>query len=117
MRFRPEQHLRRQDDIRLVRERGRRIDGGAFVVWVLRRTDPLNPPPRAGFVASRAAVGGAVARNRAKRRLRELFRRNQAALSANLDLLFVARSGMVRASFPDLERAFAAARAACVSLR
>ena len=30
MRFRPEQHLRRQADFRAVREEGRRVECGAF---------------------------------------------------------------------------------------
>jgi ribonuclease P protein component len=33
MRFRPEQHLRRQGDFRAVRELGRRVDCGAFTLW------------------------------------------------------------------------------------
>jgi ribonuclease P protein component len=121
MRFRPEQHLRRQSDFRAVRERGRRIACGPFTVWCLRR-DPAVPPfstatvarPRAetrrvGVVASTAAVGHAVLRTRAKRRLRELFRRHQDLVPAGCDLLLVARSSLNRLGPAELERTFAEA--------
>jgi ribonuclease P protein component len=49
---------------------------------------------RAGFVASRSAVGNAVARARAKRRLRERFRAHQVAFPAGIDLVFVARRSL-----------------------
>jgi ribonuclease P protein component len=108
MRFRPEQHLRRQGDIRLVREQGNRLDCRSFVVWV-RRRGPDQPPSslsRMTAVASVAAVGNAVQRNRAKRRLREVYRRHQAQVPAGFDLLVVARSAVNRRPFPELERTF-----------
>ena len=58
---------------------------------------PSSPPPapaRAGFVASRSAVGNAVARARAKRRLREEFRAHQTAFPPGLDFIFVARRSL-----------------------
>ena len=115
MRFRPEQHLRRQADFDHVRGAGRRYDAGAFTLhYAPRRRDlpaglpsagtpaallppevPVAPgPARAGFVASRSAVGNAVARARAKRRLREAFRAHQAHFPPGLDLVFVARRAL-----------------------
>jgi ribonuclease P protein component len=112
MRFRPEQHLRRQSDIRAPRERGTRADCQTFTVWHLRR----NPSPTAGtacddlprvcVVASGAAVGCAVLRNRAKRRLREIFRRHQDLIPRQTDLVIVARSAVNRRPFTELERKF-----------
>jgi ribonuclease P protein component len=64
-------------------------------------------PARAGFVASRAAVGGAIARNRAKRRLREAFRRQQLLTPAGHDLILVARAAAGRLAFAELERRLA----------
>lgn len=112
MRFRPEQHLRRQGDFRAIREHGRRYNCGAFTLWCLRRepaagADPASTPlPRVGVVASTSAVGHAVLRNRAKRRLREIFRRNQDSAPAGCDLLLTARREMVAAPFSDLEKKF-----------
>lgn len=108
MRFRPEQHLRRPGDFRTVREQGRRIDCGAFTVWHFRRGDvsAVAALPRVGVVASIASVGAAVQRNRAKRRLREVFRQHQGLVPAGSDLLLVARAAINRLDYPALEQKF-----------
>ena len=120
MRFRPGQHLRRQSDIRSVREAGARLDCGAFTLWCRKRnTLSENGLPMTGarlcVAASTAAVGCAVLRNRAKRRLREIFRNNQDRLPPDCDLLLVARSAANRWSFADLEKKFIEACARIVS--
>ena len=116
MRFRTEQHLRRQRDFQAIRERGRRINCGAFTFAYLKR-EPIseNPPhpvevkpevKRLGVVASTAAVGHAVLRNRAKRRLREVFRRNQQVVPSGFDLLLTARNAVTTWPFTELEKKF-----------
>lgn len=105
MRLRPAQHLRRQSDIRAVRQQGSRVDCGAFTVWWTAR-DGGAALPRACFVASTQAVGPAVLRNRAKRRMREIFRRHQNLLPQSSDLMLVARSSVNPWPFARLERAF-----------
>nr|WP_157168309.1 ribonuclease P protein component [Streptomyces typhae] len=73
-----EHRLRRREDFATAVRRGRRA-GRPLLVVHLRSgaTDPhvpgeSLPPPRAGFVVSKA-VGGAVVRNKVKRRLRHLM--------------------------------------------
>ena len=105
MRLRPGQHLRRQSDIRDVRQQGIRVDCRAFTLWLLARPGG-GALPRACFVASTQAVGKAILRNRAKRRMRELFRRRQELLPAPCDLLFVARSQVNSWPFAQLDRTF-----------
>jgi ribonuclease P protein component len=105
MRFRPEQHLRRPGEIRALREHGRRLDGRAFTLWW--KPDSGAPTARVCVVASRAAVGSAVVRNRAKRRLREVFRRQQAGAPAGHDLLLIARRAATTVPWLELERQFA----------
>ena len=110
MRFRASQHLRRSVDFRAVREQGRRLDAGAFILWALARPVPETETPgvsRVGLVASTAAVGGAVRRNRARRRLREVFRRHQELVPAGYDLMIVARGVVNRLTWPELEKKFA----------
>lgn len=67
---------------------------------------------RLGIVASRR-VGGAVIRNRAKRRLREIFRRDlpsrAAAASRAFDVVAIARRELVDAPFAAAEADFVAA--------
>jgi ribonuclease P protein component len=57
---------------------------------------------RVGFVASRK-VGGAVARNRAKRLLREVFRRRGPAAGVSLDMVLVARGAILDADYREVE--------------
>jgi ribonuclease P protein component len=57
---------------------------------------------RIGFVTSRR-VGGAVVRNRVRRRLRDIVRRHQHALVSGLWLVVVARPAAARASSAALE--------------
>jgi ribonuclease P protein component len=115
MRFRPEQHLRRQSDIRAVREQGRRVDCRAFTVWWKRRETspadltgavPASAPARVCVIASTAAVGNAVRRNRAKRRLREIFRHQQERVPAGCDVLLIARAAAAQRPLPELEKIF-----------
>jgi ribonuclease P protein component len=122
MRFRAEQHLRRAADFQNVRTHGRRYDCGAFVLYYAPRLAPragapvplepdaprapAAPPARAGFVASRSAVGDAVARARAKRRLRERFRAHQEAFPPATDLIFVARRSLNGLEPAALEQRF-----------
>jgi ribonuclease P protein component len=105
MRLRPGQHLRRQSDIRDVRQLGVRVDCRAFTVWWLARAD-REANRRACFVASTQAVGKAILRNRAKRRMREIFRRHQGLLPASIDMMFVARAQVNNWPFAQLDRAF-----------
>jgi ribonuclease P protein component len=129
MRFRAEQHLRRQLDFQHVRTHGRRHDCGAFMLWYARQAPAPLPASgsgsqlsaldsqlfpssaatitaRVGVVASRSAVGNAVQRARAKRRLREVFRHHQNLTPAGYDLLLVARSSLNRLEYPEIERRF-----------
>lgn len=127
MRFRADQHLRRASDFSHVRTQGRRFDCGAFVLYyaprAAARTTVPTPsaesgeppasseaaaplPARAGFVASRSAVGNAIARARAKRRLREGFRAHQLAFPVGLDLVFVARRSLNQLEPAALEQRF-----------
>lgn len=120
MRFRPEQHLRRQNEIRAVRETGRRVDCRAFTIWWKRResgTAVARPTPRVCVIASTAAVGNAIARNRAKRRLREVFRQQQHLVPADCDLLLIARAAATDVAMNDLQQRFSEACAKIASAR
>lgn len=85
------------------------MDCGAFTLWWrVREGSPELPfsGPRVCVIASTAAVGKAVLRNRAKRRLRELFRLHQEKLAPHLDLMLLARSNALRVEFAELEKRF-----------
>lgn len=61
---------------------------------------------RLGVTVS-AKLGHAVVRNRVRRRIREIFRLSQPKMKQGYDMIVVARSRAVRASYRELEHAFA----------
>lgn len=63
---------------------------------------------RMSAVASRR-IGNAVARNRARRRARELFRRHKDLVPGTLDMLVIARLGIGAASWEELFRQYQSA--------
>lgn len=89
-----------------MQENGRRV--AARYVTLLGRPNTLDRD-RFGVIASRR-LGGAVARNRAKRRLREVFRRGLPAASRpadrTLDVVAIARRELLDAPFAALEADF-----------
>ena len=81
--------------------------GRLFVLYVV--DDPPEPPRRGtpatralGVVTSRK-VGNAVTRNRARRLLREAYRRNKQKLRTNLQIVMVARIAINGKRLPDVE--------------
>jgi ribonuclease P protein component len=99
-------------DFNSIRTHGRRYHCGGFVFWILKRSAvaegdfPEEAGPRVGFVASRSAIGNAVQRNRAKRRLREVFRQNQNLVPPGVDLIFVGRRSLNGLEYAQIERDF-----------
>lgn len=111
MTFPPARRLTRASEIKAVREHGRRLECRAFTLWWRRRPEDAPPVPgsRVCVIASTASVGHAVRRNRAKRRLREVFRHQQTMVPAGCDLLMIARPGTLTWPLPRLEDTFAEA--------
>jgi len=100
MRFRPRQRLRTGADFDAVFKKGARLDGPIFLIVAApngRRFDRL------GLAVSRR-VGGAVERNRARRLLREGFRRLERAGSPGVDLVVVARAALARRGQAEVDR-------------
>ncbi|MFI1410613.1 ribonuclease P protein component [Streptomyces sp. NPDC020707] len=104
-----EHRLRRREDFATAVRRGRRA-GRPLLVVHLRSgaTDPHvpgenTPPTRAGFVVSKA-VGGAVVRNKVKRRLRHLMRTRVARLTPGSLVVVRALPGAGDADHAQLAR-------------
>ena len=92
-----ETRLRGAGEFQAVFERGKRVERPAFVaLWI-----PTPGRQRAGFTVSRQ-VRGAVKRNKARRRLREAFRRQGATLLPDISVVFVGRPLVQSVSFEVL---------------
>jgi ribonuclease P protein component len=102
MTFRPAEHIRRRADFEQAYKTGARANG-RFMTLFARATQ--EPVARLGIAATRK-IGGAVVRNRAKRRVRELFQRQKP--SAGLDIIVVPRREFLDAPFDSLQREFGA---------
>ncbi len=96
------QRLRSPADFDEVRRLGRRAEAGPFTLRIRVRTEG---PRRLGVIASRKA-GPSVTRNRAKRVLRELFRRNAAELPPSCDVVVVVRPGFVDFPFAEIREKY-----------
>ena len=86
-RFRGHQHIRLRAEFQQVYDRGRKHHGRYMIVFTLPRA---GQPTRLGIAATRK-MGIAVERNRAKRRVRELFRHNPAP--SGFDIVVVSAKG------------------------
>ena len=111
-RFSPNARLRNRGEFKAVDAGGSRVSG-RFLVLVARPNG--RSTDRLGIVASRR-VGGAVVRNRAKRRLREVFRRRVVADTRGtgdeprgLDVVAIAKTGIASAPFDAVTADFLAA--------
>ena len=106
-RFTARQRIRRATDFAAVRNRGIKINGGAFFLQaIVIASQPGDTPlRRVGVIASRR-IGGAVVRNRAKRRFRELFRTHQDMLPRRCDIVIVVRRDFFRFSPEQLQARF-----------
>jgi len=69
---------------------------------------PEGAQPKLGVVTSKK-IGGAVARSRARRLLRESFRLHQHDLAQPVEIVLVARNSIAGKKFADVEKDFLAA--------
>jgi len=97
--------IKQQRDFVRVRQAGERLVRGCLIANWLRL--PGDARSRLGVVVGKK-VGGAVVRSRAKRLLRESFRRHQHELTGPLDLVLVARPSIVGKKFSGVEHDFLA---------
>lgn len=88
------------------------MHGRFMLIGVLK--EQANEPARIGFVTSRR-VGGAVQRNRVRRRMREITRQARPELRAGLWMVIIAKSAASEAEFGAMREEWAqlAKKAGC----
>ena len=106
--FGPEARLRSRAEFDAVQSGGRRV--AARYMILIGQPNTLSQD-RLGIIASRR-LGGAVVRNRAKRRLRELFRKRAAPAamdSRSFDVVAIPRRELASAPFAVIDADFQSA--------
>jgi len=100
-RFPATRRLKRSRDFERVRKEGRTVRGALLTLGVLRLEEEGGF--KVGIVTSRR-LGGAVVRNRVRRRLREIVRRRQHEIVAGVWLVAIARPPAAGATSAMLEK-------------
>jgi ribonuclease P protein component len=98
-RLRPRERLTTPAEFQQAFRRGIRLDGAFFLLVAATNNRGHN---RLGLAAGRK-VGGAVDRNRAKRLLRESFRRNKLTGPRTFDLVLVPKREIVDRTMAEVE--------------
>lgn len=91
--LRATERVKRRGDYVDVQSHGRRVQLRHFVaIMQPRGEDPPEPTTRIGVTITKK-VSGAVGRNRVKRLIREVFRRNRELFPPGCDVVLIARAG------------------------
>ena len=104
MKFSKTDRILKRDEFRRVYEAGRKLQGRYFTAFVMVSE---RPRPRLGITTTRK-IGNAVERNRARRLLREAFRKNKWLVPAGVDIVINVKRPLVEAAYGDLEGDFVA---------
>jgi len=97
-----ENTLKKNHEFRRMYQRGASAVCGSMVVYCRKNRLDHN---RLGITAS-VKLGHAVVRNRARRRLREVYRLNAGRLSTGWDIILVARGRTATVPWKDLNESF-----------
>jgi ribonuclease P protein component len=104
--FPPSLRLLRHADFERVYKQGRRHFAAHMTVFYLPRTENTNL--RVGFTVGRV-LGGAVDRNRMKRRLREAVRLQRPKNFTGVDVVINPKKSLLKAEFEDIQQEIARA--------
>ena len=100
--MKPAVTLKQNYEFRRLYQKGASSAGSCMVLYCRKNKLGHN---RLGLTAS-VKLGHAVVRNRARRRLREVYRLNSPQLRKDWDIILVARSRTVTASWKELNDTF-----------
>ncbi|MEN9558580.1 MAG: ribonuclease protein component [Candidatus Parcubacteria bacterium] len=100
----PKAHrLRHEKDFAKLSVKGRPLYGPFFILRIWKSG---STPSKIGFVASGKMFKTAVSRNRARRRMREIFRPLLSMVPGGYDMTFVARLEVLKAPVAELRESF-----------
>lgn len=94
--------IKRNHEFQRLYHRGKSAASPYLALYCRKQRGPGN---RLGLTVGKK-VGGAVTRNRVRRRLREIYRLHEGELRRGYDMVVVARVKAAYADYPRLERSF-----------
>ena len=94
--------LKQNHEFRRLYSKGKSAVSPYFVVYCRKTSRPYS---RLGITTS-VKLGNAVKRNRARRRIRELYRTHEGGLLPGYDIVVVARTRVIYGRYAELERSF-----------
>ncbi len=100
--FSKDERLLRRPQFRQVMDHGRKLRVGRYCLLFFLPNGTNQK--RLGIIASKK-VGNAVARNRAKRIIREVFRRNKKRFQDGMDMVVVSGKPLPHTPMPEFEQA------------
>ena len=100
--FYPQERIRKKRDFLFLYKKGNRYKGKYFNLIYL--SNDLNFSRMAVVVSSK--IGNAVQRNKIKRRMRSLFRRNKPLFEKSFDILIIAKKGILEVTWTTLKASY-----------
>jgi len=94
--------LKQNHEFRRLYAKGKSAVSPYFVIYCRKTGRPYS---RLGITTG-VKLGNAVKRNRARRRIRELYRTHEAGLLPGYDIVVVARTRAIYGRYAELERSF-----------
>lgn len=94
--------LKKNHEFRRLYNKGRSAVSSYFAIYCRKTNRPMS---RLGITTG-VKLGNAVKRNRARRRIRELYRTNETRLAPGYDIVVVARTRVIYGRYHELERSF-----------
>lgn len=95
----PQERIRKRKDFLFLYRKGKRYRGKYFNLIYLSNDFSFS---RMAVVVSKK-VGNAVKRNKIKRQMRTLFRRNKSLLKTSLDIIIIAKKEILESSWLTLQ--------------
>ncbi len=93
------ERLRRAKDFALLSQKGRVVYSPFYALRIRASQEPT----KVGFVTSAKVFKTAVARNRGKRRMRDILRLLKAEWPTKMDILFILKLEVLKADFSELQ--------------
>ncbi len=102
-RFPKSDRILKRELFRRVYDTGKKIQARFFTAFILPNSQQQS---RIGITATRK-TGNSVERNRLRRRVRELYRRNKWRVPPGIDIVINVKDGLARAGYDEIEKDFA----------